>query len=245
MAASVRANLFSEWSPQLPAPTSGIAAHAGVCGWRGCLWCCLTVVCSVFSSCSTEVAALLLAVGCAAVCTVASVKLVLLATSGVGPLCAVGVSRVSAFVIFSSPLSSSSLLLLFAVGPLFESFCFGSCVAEFTRFFPCRFFVIASSSKDNTIALDISASSLLLCAVVGGGFCLSVSRVLAVASRSRFCGDGVALLCSAVDIARVVRYSAAFLLCASASCVSLLCHLWALSRLDISVPRVAHTHEAA
>ncbi len=73
-----------------------------------------------FSTCSTEVAALFLAGGCAAVCTVASVKLVLLAAPGVVSLFAVGVSRVSAIVILSSPLFSSSLLLLSAVGPLFE-----------------------------------------------------------------------------------------------------------------------------
>ena len=46
-----------------------------------------------------------LAGGCAAVCTVASVKLVLLAAPGVVSLSAVGVLRVSAIVILSSPLS--------------------------------------------------------------------------------------------------------------------------------------------
>ena len=66
--------------------------------------------------------------------------------------------------------------------------------AAFTRFFSCRFFVITSSSQDNTIAHAISASFLLFCVVVGGGFCLSVSRVSAIASRSRFCGGGVASL---------------------------------------------------
>ncbi len=84
---------------------------------------------------------------------------------------------------------------------------------------------------DNTIALAISAPYSLLCVVVGGGFCLSISRVSAVASRSRFCGDCVAMLFSAVDIARVVRYPAAFLLCASASCVSWFLPLLAWSRL--------------
>ena len=77
-------------------------------------------LCWVCSTCSTVIAALLLAGGCAAVCTVASVKFELLAAPGVGSLCAVGVSRVSAIVILSSPLSSSSLLLLSAVGPFFE-----------------------------------------------------------------------------------------------------------------------------
>ena len=65
-----------------------------------------------------------------------------------------------------------------------------------TRLPPCRFFVIASSSKDITIALAIYASSSLLCVVVGSDFCLSVSRVSAVASQSRFRGVGVALLVS-------------------------------------------------
>ena len=76
-------------------------------------------LCWVCSTCSTVIAALLLAGG-AVVCTVASVKFELLAARGVGSLSAVGVSRVSAIVILSSPPSSSSLLLLSAVGPLFE-----------------------------------------------------------------------------------------------------------------------------
>ncbi len=149
---------------------------------------------------------------CAAVCTVAFVKLVPPAAPGVVSLCEVGVSRVSAIVILSSPLSSSLLLSFFALGLLFVKFCIGSCVPAFTRFFPCHFFVIASFSKDNTIALAISASSSLLCVVVGSGFCMSVSRVSAVALRSRFCEGDVTSLFSAADIARVVRCSAAFLL---------------------------------
>ncbi len=78
--------------------------------------------CCIFSTCSTEVAALLFAGGCAPVCTIASVKLVLLAAPGVVSLCAVGVSRVSAIIILGSSLSSSSHLLLSAVGPFFEYF---------------------------------------------------------------------------------------------------------------------------
>ncbi len=77
-------------------------------------------LCCVFSTFSTEVAALLLAFGCAAVCTVAPVKLVLLAAPRLVSLCAVGVSHLSAIVILSSPMSSLSLLLLSAVRPLFE-----------------------------------------------------------------------------------------------------------------------------
>ncbi len=146
---------------------------------------------------------MLLAVGCAAVCTVASVKLVLFAAPGVVSLCAVRVSLVSAIVILSSSLSSSSMLLLSAVGPLFEYFgVVGSCVAAFTRFPPCRFFVIASPSKDNTIALAISAYFSLLCVVVGSGSCLSVSRVSAVASRSLFVGV-LSLCCVALWTSRV------------------------------------------
>ena len=66
------------------------------------------------------IAALFLAVGCAILCTVACVKLVLLAAPKVVSLFDVGVLRVSAIVILSKPLSSTSLLLFFAVGPLFE-----------------------------------------------------------------------------------------------------------------------------
>ncbi len=116
---------------------------------------------------------MLLAGDCADVCIVASVRRVLLAAPWVVSLCAVGIFHVSTILILSSLLSSSSLLLLFAVGPLFAKFCVvGSCVTAFTRFFPCRFFVIDSSSKDNMVALAISASSSSLRVVVGGGFCL-------------------------------------------------------------------------
>ncbi len=104
---------------------AGIASHAGVCGWRGSLWCCLTVMMGILHFFHGGRCIVVGKRGCAAVCTVASVLkpvLYLLPHRGVGSLCEAGISRVSAIVSHfeRSPLSSSSLLLLFAVGPLFE-----------------------------------------------------------------------------------------------------------------------------
>ncbi len=108
-------------------------------------------------------------------CTVASVKRVLLAAPGVVSLCAVGVSSVSAIVVLSSPLSSSSLLLLSApAGPLFEYFCVvGSCVAAFTPFFPCRLFVISLLLRITRLS---SLFLLLLCRCVSLLVVVSVCR---------------------------------------------------------------------
>ena len=72
------------------------------------------------------IAAVLLAGCCAAFFTAAFVKLELLATSGVGSLCAVGrVANVSAIVILTSPLSFSSPLLFIKWGPCLNSFALG------------------------------------------------------------------------------------------------------------------------
>ncbi len=116
--------------------------------------------------------------------------------------------RMSTIVILSS--SPSSLLLLSSVGPFcLNSFELGHFFPACTRFLHCRFIEIASSSRDNAIALVILLFLFVVGVyhIVGGGSCLLVLRASAVVSRSRFrggiqFGGIVASLCLALWTSR-------------------------------------------